>query len=39
MGGVWANFARVSHTEHEFTIDFTFMTEHKTPSRVWWWHA
>lgn len=21
-GGVWANFAGVSHSEHEFTIDF-----------------
>ena len=21
-GGVWANFAAVSHSEHEFTIDF-----------------
>ena len=22
MAGVWANFARVNHSEHEFTIDF-----------------
>lgn len=22
MGGVWANFARVSHSPYEFTIDF-----------------
>ncbi len=22
FGGVWANFAAVSHSEHEFTIDF-----------------
>jgi hypothetical protein len=22
LGGVWANFARVHHSEHEFTIDF-----------------
>ncbi|MDZ4825229.1 MAG: DUF3467 domain-containing protein [Actinomycetota bacterium] len=22
MGGVWANFARVHHSEHEFTLDF-----------------
>ena len=22
VGGVWSNFARVSHSEHEFTIDF-----------------
>ena len=21
-GGVWANFARVNHSEHEFTLDF-----------------
>ena len=24
-GGVWANFAGVSHTEYEFTIDFARM--------------
>lgn len=22
MAGVWANWAQVSHTEHEFTLDF-----------------
>jgi hypothetical protein len=22
MAGVWANFARVSHSQHEFTLDF-----------------
>lgn len=22
MAGVWANFARVGHSEHEFTLDF-----------------
>lgn len=22
MAGVWANFARVSHSDHEFTLDF-----------------
>jgi hypothetical protein len=22
MAGVWANFARVSHSEYEFTLDF-----------------
>jgi hypothetical protein len=22
MAGVWANFAQVSHSEHEFTLDF-----------------
>lgn len=25
MAGVWANFARVSHSEHEFTLDFVRM--------------
>lgn len=25
MGGVWANFAQVTHSEHEFTIDFVRM--------------
>ena len=25
MPGVWANFAQVSHSEHEFTIDFVRM--------------
>lgn len=25
MAGVWANFAAVSHSEHEFTIDFIRM--------------
>src|SRR3954454_4964881 len=25
MAGVWANFASVSHSEHEFTIDFVRM--------------
>jgi len=25
MPGVWANFASISHTAHEFTIDFTRM--------------
>lgn len=25
MPGVWANFASISHTKHEFTIDFTRM--------------
>ena len=31
MGGVWANFARVSHTEHEFTIDFTRLDRTQDP--------
>lgn len=22
LGGVWANFAQVTHSEHEFTLDF-----------------
>ena len=25
MGGVWANFAIVRHSEHEFTLDFIRM--------------
>lgn len=25
MAGVWANFARVSHSPHEFTLDFVRM--------------
>ena len=25
LGGVWANFARVTHSEHEFTLDFVRM--------------
>lgn len=25
MGGVWANWALVSHSEHEFTLDFVRM--------------
>jgi hypothetical protein len=25
FAGVWANFARVSHSEHEFTLDFIRM--------------
>jgi hypothetical protein len=25
MPGVWANYAQVSHSEHEFTIDFVRM--------------
>jgi hypothetical protein len=25
IGGVWANFAQVSHSQHEFTIDFVRM--------------
>jgi hypothetical protein len=25
IGGVWANFAQVSHSQHEFTIDFIRM--------------
>src|SRR4051812_635863 len=25
MPGVWANFAQVSHSQHEFTIDFVRM--------------
>ncbi|HEY7538407.1 MAG TPA: DUF3467 domain-containing protein [Gaiellaceae bacterium] len=25
LGGVWANYAQVSHSQHEFTIDFVRM--------------
>lgn len=25
MPGVWANFASISHTQHEFTLDFVRM--------------
>jgi hypothetical protein len=25
LAGVWANFARVTHSEHEFTLDFVRM--------------
>jgi hypothetical protein len=25
LGGVWANYARVTHSEHEFTLDFVRM--------------
>jgi hypothetical protein len=31
MGGVWANFARVSHSEHEFTIDFVRLDHTMSP--------
>ncbi len=38
-GGVWANFARVSHSEHEFTLDFVRIDHTTDPSRVWWWRV
>ena len=31
MAGVWANFARVSHSEHEFTLDFVRMDSTTDP--------
>lgn len=31
MAGVWANFARVSHTEHEFTLDFVRLDQTTEP--------
>lgn len=31
MAGVWANFARVSHSEHEFTLDFVRMDNTTDP--------
>jgi hypothetical protein len=31
MAGVWANFARVNHSEHEFTIDFVRLDYGNTP--------
>jgi hypothetical protein len=31
IGGVWANFAQVSHSEHEFTIDFVRMDSTAPP--------
>ena len=30
-GGVWANFARVSHSEHEFTLDFMRLDQTTQP--------
>lgn len=32
LGGVWANFARVSHSPHEFTIDFVRIDFANAPS-------
>ncbi len=31
MGGVWANFAAVSHSPYEFTIDFVRLDFGRTP--------
>jgi hypothetical protein len=31
MAGVWANFARVSHSEHEFTLDFVRVDQTTDP--------
>ena len=35
MAGVWANFAAVSHSEHEFTIDFVRMDGTAPPPGPW----
>ena len=41
LGGVWANFARVTHSEHEFTLDFIRMDygEGRRLAAESWWHA
>jgi hypothetical protein len=31
MAGVWANFARVTHSQYEFTLDFTRLDFSATP--------
>lgn len=31
MAGVWANFAQVSHSEHEFTLDFVRLDYARQP--------
>jgi hypothetical protein len=31
LGGVWANFARVSHSPYEFTLDFVRLDYANTP--------
>jgi hypothetical protein len=31
LGGVWANFAQVTHSDHEFTLDFVRM-DYTAPS-------
>jgi hypothetical protein len=31
QAGVWANFARVNHSEHEFTLDFVRIDYADTP--------
>jgi hypothetical protein len=33
FAGAWANFARVSHSEHEFTIDFIRIDSTQVPPR------
>ena len=33
MAGVWANFASVSHSEHEFTLDFVRLDYATSPHR------
>lgn len=34
MAGVWANFASVVHTQHEFTLDFIRMEAHGAQGMV-----
>src|SRR5581483_11169309 len=31
LAGVWANFAQVSHSEHEFTLDFVRLDSSSPP--------
>lgn len=31
VGGAWANFARVGHSEHEFTLDFIRIDHSQQP--------
>jgi hypothetical protein len=33
MAGAWANWAQVSHSIHEFTIDFVRLDSTQTPTR------
>ena len=40
LAGVWANFAQVSHSEHEFTLDFVRIDyTAQPPGRASWWPA
>jgi hypothetical protein len=33
MAGVWANWARINHSEHEFTLDFVRLDHSESPPR------